>query len=319
MITRDDVLNAYRLVLGRDTENDEVVDRHLAAAATVNDLRFRILGSPEFYKVNARELLRYFSGQVAQRTRNFIEFDASPEDLKKLFDHIKSVWTTLGEIEPHYSVSSTTNFKPENIEANLHKFEQSGKGEVDLLVSELKSHGFKGAGYSRCVELGSGVGRVTRHLAELADKVTGLDISAPHLKLAEDYFAREGVNNVSLMHLTDPLALNIPPCDLFYSRIVLQHNPPPVQIFLIRAFLKALRPGGVAVFQIPTYIEGYDFSVSEYLSGMDRLDNQELHALPKRAIFSASEAAGCEVYSAYRDNSLSAITSDSTRFVVVKG
>lgn len=318
MLTHDDVRNAYLIVLGREPESEEVVERHLASAKNRTELRSRILASPEFYRVNSREILRYFSGQVARRERAFVEYSCGEKELERLFAHIRDVWTKLGEIEPHYSVSSTLNFKPENLEANLVAFEQSGRGEVELLISELQSHGFKPSGYRHCVELGSGVGRVTRFLANMAVNVTGFDVSAPHLKLAEEYFTRENVTNVSLKHVAEPSDFDFPACDLFYSRIVLQHNPPPVQFFLLRKVLKALRPGGVAVFQIPTYIEGYDFSVDEYIRGMDRLDDQELHALPQRAIFEAATLAGCEVYSVYRDNSLSKITSESSRFFVVK-
>jgi SAM-dependent methyltransferase len=247
-----------------------------------------------------------------------VEYDCSPKDLDRLFAHIKQVWSQLGEVEPHFSVFSVPSFKPANLAGNLQSFHQSGKGEVELLQAELDAHGLKSSGYRHCVELGCGVGRVTRFLSETSKRVTGLDISAPHLAIARESLDKEGITNVALKQVAEPATVSFPACDLFYSRIVLQHNPPPVMLFLIRKFLSALEPGGVAVFQVPTSIDGYSFKIEEYLTRMDKLDNQELHALPKKAIFATLAEAGCDVLNDYRDNSLPNIAHVSTRFVVRK-
>jgi len=318
MLTRDDVRGAYRYFLGREPESDEAVKGHLNHAADLRSLRARVLSAPEFYKTNTRELLRYFAVWEAQRKHCVVQYDCSRGDLDRLFAHIKAVWSRLGEVEPHFSVVSRRDYKPENLDSNMASFQRSGKGEVDLLQSELRGHGLKTTGYRHCVELGCGVGRVTRFLGGISNRTTGFDISAPHLTLAKDYVCREGIGNVSFEHITEPAAVAFPPCDLFYSRIVLQHNPPPIMLFLIREVLKSLDSGGVAVFQLPTYIEGYKFDVGDYLGDMDRLDNQELHALPQEAVFAALAAAGCDVLNVYRDNSLSSVTQVSNRFVVMK-
>ncbi|MBS0238074.1 MAG: class I SAM-dependent methyltransferase [Proteobacteria bacterium] len=318
MMSRDDIRGAYRHFLGREPESDEVVERHLKTVTDLHSVRARFLSAPEFYQTNARELLRYFSTWEARRNDGSIDYDCSTAELDRLFAHIKDVWSRLGKVEPHFSVLSTQNFKPENLGSNIEVFLKSGKGEVDLLQAELMGHGLKTTGYSHCVELGCGVGRVTRFLAEMSDRITGFDISAPHLKLASEYLTAEGVQNASLELIKDPASAEFPPCDLFYSRLVLQHNPPPVMFFLLRKFLRALVSGGIAVFQLPTFIDGYTFKVDTYLDGMDKLDNQELHALPQKAVFAAIADAGCDVVSTYRDNSLSKITQVSNRFVVMK-
>jgi len=315
---RDDIRGAYRHLLGREPESEDVVERHLKNVTDLNSLRARFLSAPEFYQTNARELLRYLAAWEARRNRGSVEYDCSSADLGRLFAHIKKVWSKLGEVEPHFSVVSTQNFKPENLESNIEAFHRSGKGEVDLLQAELTGHGLKTAGYSHCVELGCGVGRVTRFLARMSDRLTGFDVSAPHLKLANEYLTTEGVRNASLELIKDLESAEFPTCDLFYSQIVLQHNPPPVMFFLLRKFLRALIPGGVAVFQLPTFIDGYTFKVATYLDGMDKLDNQEIHALPQKAVFAAIADADCDVLSTYRDNSLSKITQISNRFVVMK-
>jgi SAM-dependent methyltransferase len=317
-ITKADVCGAYQFFLNRMPENDSVVDKHIDAAKDFKQLRERFLGSGEFYTNNSRELLRHFAIAQARQVHEPIQYECSEENLAEIFNHIASVWSSLGEIEPHYSVLSTPNYKPENLPANLTQFYRSGASEVALLVSELQGLGLAAADFEHIVELGCGVGRVTRYLAERGRKVTGYDISRPHLELARQYVEAENCEHVDLVHLEDPGSVAFPPHDLFYSRIVLQHNPPPVQFFLINRILAALAPRGVAVFQIPVFMEGYRFSVTDYIADMGSMDNQELHALPQRAVFDAVYANDCRVLSVYRDNSLSRITQTSNRFIVQK-
>lgn len=316
MPTAEDVASAYRFFLGREPEDANVVERHLGRAASIAELRARFLASPEFYRRNSRELLRYLAIWEARKPGNAVEVACQPEQLGQIFAHIQQVWSSLGDVEPHFSVVSTPNYKPENLQENLAAFYRSGRAEVELLAEELAGHGLPASGYQRCIELGCGVGRVTRFLANLATSVVGFDVSKPHLALAEGYLHDEQVANAELRLIEAAARFEPPPCDLLYSRIVLQHNPPPVMHFLLRRLLAALQPGGVAVFQLPTYIEGYGFSVDDYIDRMGSLDNQEVHALPQRAVFDALAEAGCEVLNVYRDNSLSRIEQVSNRFVV---
>jgi SAM-dependent methyltransferase len=315
-VTHEEVRAAYRLLLGREPENEAVVAAHAAGSADLEALRATFLAAPEFCAANAREILRAMTGWAAARRHGPVETGCTPEELDRLFAHVRRVWTRLGQAEPHFSVMSHAAYKPERIAATLPAFLETGRAEATMLAAELAGHGLPGSGWARCVELGCGVGRVTRHLSGFAAEVVGLDVSAPHLDLARAHLAAEGVGNVVLVHVADPATLVLPACDLLYSRIVLQHNPPPVMLVLLRRMLAALRPGGVAVFQLPVFLEGYRFVLAEYLAAMDRIDDQELHALPQAAVFGAIAGAGCDVLACYRDNSLARITQLSNRFVV---
>ncbi|WP_137177899.1 class I SAM-dependent methyltransferase [Roseomonas sp. AR75] len=312
----EDVRAAYRLLLGREPESEAVVSARAAATPDLAALRASFLGAPEFCHANAREILRFMTGWAATRRHEPVETACSPEDLARLIAHVRRVWSRLGEEEPHFSVMSHAAYKPAHIAATLPAFLATGKAEAEMLAAELAGHGLKTTGWSHCVELGCGVGRVTRHLAGFARQVTGLDVSAPHLALARAHLAEERVGNVTLAQIEDPAGLVLPDCDLLYSRIVLQHNPPPVMLFLLRRMLAALRPGGVAVFQLPVFLDGYRFVLAEYLAVMDAIEDQELHALPQAAVFRAIAEAGCTVLACYRDNSLARITQVSNRFIL---
>jgi SAM-dependent methyltransferase len=318
MTTRDDIRGAYRYFLGREPETEAVLDKHVRDMPDFATLRARFLASPEFYRNNSREILRYLTVQQTKRRHGHIECECSPDNLKKLFAHIQGVWSRLGEVEPHFSVLSQPNYKPEKLNAHLTAFFATGKGEVELLQTELAGLGLKSKGFRHAVELGTGVGRVTRYLAGISERLTGYDVSAPHLRLAKDYLSNSGVNNAALEQIKDLAKFRFPECDFFYSRIVLQHNPPPIIVFLLREALMSLRPGVVAVFQLPTYIEGYSFSLNRYLDHMAEIDNQEIHAVPQNVVFRMIMESGCDLYSLIRDNSLSRITKVSNRFVVSK-
>ena len=97
--------------------------------------------------------------------------------------------------------------------------------------------------------------------------------------------------------------VNLEQADLVYSVIVLQHNPPPVIHMLVRAFLKALNPGGVAYFQVPTYRVGYRFSPGEYLENEGKTHAMmEMHVLPQRIIFQTACEESCELVEVLEDD-----------------
>ena len=88
------------------------------------------------------------------------------------------------------------------------------------------------------------------------------------------------------------LPVDFEPCDVFYSRLVLQHNPPPIIGEVIRRLIRSLRRGGVGVVQVPTYRVGYRFSTSETLCSPIKLD-MDMHCYPQASLFSliANEGA----------------------------
>jgi SAM-dependent methyltransferase len=137
-----------------------------------------------------------------------------------------------------------------------------------------------------CLEYGCGVGRVTHWLAGIFERVHGFDISQPHLQIARRFMDSHDIHNVDLRQVDEISDLSdLPKVDFLYSVIVLQHNPPPVISYTIRQFIRALNPGGVALFQVPTYRLGYSFSLPAYLSSPADDSEIEMHVLPQKPIF----------------------------------
>ena len=141
MLRNDDITSAYAHFLNRPPENEGVIDRHIQNSKNRDELRQRFLASPEFYKTNCRFIFRYLEAWEKRRGHQDVDYDCGPEETKLLFDHVNEVWSHLGEEEPHFSVLSTLNFKPENIEANMASFAKSGKNEILDLATELSGLG----------------------------------------------------------------------------------------------------------------------------------------------------------------------------------
>ena len=69
--------------------------------------------------------------------------------------------------------------------------------------------------------------------------------------------------------------------------------------------LRALKPEGFAIFQVPTYSIGYGFSISEWITADHALDMQ-MHCLPQQVIFSIMADEKCVPLEVREDNSTGA-------------
>ena len=103
----------------------------------------------------------------------------------------------------------------------------------------------------RLLDFGCGVGRVTRPLAEHFESVVGVD-AAPTMiahaqRLNQSYANCEFVVNRG----TDLRGFATGTFDVIYSRLVLQHVPPPFVTRYIPELIRVLAPGGVLMFQLP--------------------------------------------------------------------
>lgn len=118
---------------------------------------------------------------------------------------------------------------------------------VERFESDL---GFTAAG-DTIVEIGCGVGRLTRVLGDRAQKVFALDVSAEMLARAREHNAQlttvEWIlgDGTSLAPVPDGAA------DAVFSHVVFQHIPDPaITLGYVREMGRVLRPGGWAAFQV---------------------------------------------------------------------
>jgi 2-polyprenyl-3-methyl-5-hydroxy-6-metoxy-1,4-benzoquinol methylase len=318
MINPQDVVNAYRLILGREPESNELVNRYATEISDLNALRDLFLSSSEFrHKFEQihtpKRFRRGFYGPAME-----VDLDVEPEQLLMLWAKTSAQWHHLGETEPYWSVLTQENYLQSHFQQSREVFYATGEHEAMELDTTLKRHLIAPRPLGLCVELGCGVGRVTSALARRYREVVAIDISAPHLLLAEEELQNQGINNVTFKQLTAlEQTQDYGPIDLFYSKIVLQHNPPPVMAILLKNLLSALSPGGVGFFQIPVFKADYKFLVEAYLCEENQT-NMEMHFFPQAALLQLVADAGCRICEIYEDDAIGTYASMLSNTLLVQ-
>jgi SAM-dependent methyltransferase len=292
MVNTEDVRAAYRLILGRDPENEDVLKDHAQQAKSLEDLVKAFLCSPEFLGVR--------SAQPSPKPLDWppieVQVDADKSQLSSMMTRVQANWNQLGLSDPHWSVITHDSFRASNIHNTVNEFYEGGKTDVERLQRVAERTRVQLTGFTRCFELGCGVGRTTIWLAGLFERVIAADISPTHLALARQALDHVERGNVDLVHLDAFSALeSVPEFDVLFSVIVLQHNPPPLIVALLKSLLNKLRPGGVAYFQVPTYRLNYHFQVDEYLRSASPTDGIEMHVIPQYVLFDILNRSRCNL------------------------
>lgn len=296
MVTPDEVSHAYKLFLGREPENADVVAGYCQNAQTLDQLSRIFMSSPEFMRRMGSALEK---PQANRHRHPFtlpripVETQVSPEVLDQMFERIHKQWDHLGATEPYWSVVTQPQNYVAEFDQHSQQFFASGNSACDMFLATLRRCGINSAQLDTCLEVGCGVGRVTSYLAEAFSKVIATDISDKHLELAKAHLAAQGVQNVELQHWHNLDQMRkLPQVDAIMSVITLQHNPPPIMAWMLSTLLSHLRSGGVAYLQIPTYKNGYLFEVERYLASTPP-DTLEMHYLPQPDLFRLIADANC--------------------------
>ena len=319
MLTRDEVTLAYRLILGREPESAEVVDRHLTNSGSLAELRNTFLLSAEFQELFPALLGGHQLKKHMPAKEMSVDLHVTSDQMKQLLGHVTDQWSTLGVVDPFWSVLTHENYRKDRISSHIDAFYASGQAEINQFGGALARANISWGTPCSCLELGCGVGRVTLALAQRYSQVTGVDVSASHLKLAQEASAQRSIKGISWHHLTAIEELTrLGRFDVVYSRIVLQHNPPPIMLRLIEDMLWLLNPGGVAYFQLPTYKAGYRFKADEFLRAESMAD-MDMHYLPQAVVLEAIARSRCAVLEIREDSSIGPVPdSISNTFLVRK-
>ncbi len=304
MLSSEEIVLAYQLLLGRAPESQQVIDDLAHSSRSVEELRETFYKSPEFLK-HMGDLLQ--TAVKSEPRHPFVlpeipvEAECSNEQLAQMLERISKEWEHLGESDPYWSVITQPYYHINEFEPHREQFFKSGGHTEYVFLSSLRRCGVNPNLLSSCLDFGCGVGRVTAHLSKTFESVIGVDVSRSHLKLAREQFDSHNISNVQLIQLNDFNVLSaLPKVDALITVITLQHNPPPVIFYLIKSLLALLNPGGAAYFQVPTYRNGYLFEVERYLNSTAP-DTLEMHFLPQKDVFKAIESSNCELLEVRED------------------
>ncbi len=129
-------------------------------------------------------------------------------------------------------------------------FWKGGEEIVDVILDAV---GVRVAPSDRVLDIGCGVGRLTRVLGARADHVVGLDISSEMLVRAREL--NPELENVTWVHGdgTSLAGVDTASVDGCFSHVVFQHIPDPeITLGYVREMGRVLRPGGWTVFVVST-------------------------------------------------------------------
>lgn len=157
---------------------------------------------------------------------------------------MRDFWDQRAEEDHFFFVDNRIGYQ----EADVERFWESGREQFDRMHGLL---GVEVAPSDEVVEIGCGVGRMTRVLADRARSVTAIDVSERMLERAREL--NPELDNVtwlvgdgkSLAGVADDTA------DAIHSYVVFHHIPDPeVTLGYVREIGRVLRPGGWAGFQV---------------------------------------------------------------------
>jgi SAM-dependent methyltransferase len=297
MASDEEITWAYRLFLDREPENREVFD-HFRDIANTKELRSAFMGAAEF---RSHASVAYLPINVPPME---VEWRIDAASSEVLLSRVREIWNRLGAQRPHWSVLSSDDFLPQKMHNDrVSLFNESGKHDAELLLSTLRRIGATPGQFSTLFEFGCGLARVTPHLARHFELVIGCDISQTHLREAKSVVARSGATNIRLVQAELPDFGMHTGYNIWFSRLVLQHNSPPLIAMILQKALQRLLPGGLAIFQVPTYGVGYRFLISEYLDAPFSTSDFEMHCLPQQAIFEIAFENSCVLKEVREDSS----------------
>lgn len=231
-----------------------------------------------------------------------VQVEMTADQHERLFRRIQAQWTGYGEKEPYASVLSSKEYQMDNIANSLADLVASGQ-QMIARMQRLLARNALVLPRGLCLELGCGVGRLTRPLADCFERVLALDISPGNLAICENQLRQGGAGNVETRLLQDPHAIRqIHSIDAFVSLIVLQHNPPPIQHYLLEEIFRKLNPGGLCYFQTATYNPAYFYTVEAHMGLPDEAFNGwSMHCLPMARIMALFRKYDLEVLEVIED------------------
>jgi SAM-dependent methyltransferase len=219
-----------------------------------------------------------------------VETEYTEEVISTLFNMVKANWIQLGKSDPYWSVVSQPQFK--GMQSSNKSFYESGEYNAKVFISKIKKNYVGDLRNKTCIDFGCGVGRVSKFLAPYFHRLDCIDISKSHLDIARS-FLTQTETNINFLELDNyDIDNKIENIDFLYSILTLQHNPPPLALFLLRSLLGKLNSGGIAYIQLPSYIDGYLFGTSRYMAD-DTKNSIEMHLIPQDIIFKTISDCNC--------------------------
>ncbi|HEX6389302.1 MAG TPA: methyltransferase domain-containing protein [Solirubrobacteraceae bacterium] len=159
-------------------------------------------------------------------------------------EHMKDFWDARARENAEYFVDNRLDYNA----GDERFFWEQGAKDLDGMLASVGAPALRAT--DDVLDIGVGVGRLSRALAPRVGSLTGIDVSREMIARAAENLAEHDVrlivgDGVSLAPLGDA------ELDVVVSLVVFQHIPDPqITLGYIREIGRVLRPGGWAVFQV---------------------------------------------------------------------
>ena len=157
-------------------------------------------------------------------------------------------WEKFGEQNPYFGVLAEQKFQESSLSSETkQEFFQSGSDHINQVLQNIKQYINPHFTLKRALDFGCGVGRLVIPLAQIADSVTGVDVSQAMLREARSNCDAQGIKNALLIKSNDHLTSLDGKYDLVHSYIVFQHIPVNRGELIFTKLLDHLAEDGVGV------------------------------------------------------------------------
>lgn len=157
-------------------------------------------------------------------------------------------WEKFGNDDPYFRVIPNDGFRKTNLtDENKEEFFQSGFSYIDNVLEKVKQHVEPSLTIQKALDFGCGVGRLVVPLANVAQEVTGVDVSDSMLNEAKKNCEERSIKNVVFVKSDDSLSLLDGQYDFIHSFIVFQHIPVKRGEQIFENLIARLESGGVCV------------------------------------------------------------------------
>jgi SAM-dependent methyltransferase len=166
-------------------------------------------------------------------------------------------WEKWGAKDPYFGVITDPKYRQAHLNED-HRAEFFRSGEVHAQYVLDRAKRMFGLEIPRKVlDFGCGVGRVLLPFANIADHVTGVDVSSAMLTEAQRNCTLVGATNVQLIAAGNLKSFVPGSFDLVHSAIVLQHISVNRGLDIFRSLVDLVAPYGVGAIQLTYSKEAY--------------------------------------------------------------
>jgi ubiquinone/menaquinone biosynthesis C-methylase UbiE len=166
--------------------------------------------------------------------------------MDELSERMRDFWDDRAREDAFHFVDPRETYGQPDEERFWRRGEQEVDALLEMLDLEIRSS-------DHVLELGCGVGRLTRVLAERAQHVTAVDVSPEMLAQAQDH--HDELYNVEWVLGDGETLFGVEDAtvDVVVSHSVFTHIPSPkIQLGYVTEFARVLKPGGWAAFTLST-------------------------------------------------------------------